>query len=379
MKIVFVSHSFYSPYFVVGSHHLARQMARRGHTVWHISAIPFSHLFHPLHDYKVRCQRFFQGVIQLEPNLKEAVIRPFLPWQVTRRLHRWGNLFVQLSDLGLLTRAYPELRHVDLLIIDEPRLNGIQGYIKADSLYYRPTDLYAELKGDPSIQETEDAILSESRGIIATSQPVLERMLKLRPALPHLLLINGVEAAFSSIQSEPASLKNIGHPRVVYVGAIDQRLDIRAIQFLAATFPLVSFIVLGDGSHHEQLEAIAAANIHFLGLVPHAELSAYLQHGDVGLLPLVKIRSNEGRSPMKLYEYGMSGLVVLASRTPEMERRKEDFIELYSTHQEAAERLAALLSTRRDRAGMIVQCGRQSWENKAAQLESFVMKCSGGP
>src|SRR6202044_2351216 len=126
----------------------------------------------------------------------------------------------------------------------------------------------------------------------------------------------------SSTHDEPQELRDIGRPRVVYVGAIDQRLDIAAIQFLAKRFPGVSFIIIGDGTRHEKMEAIAGDNVHVLGLVPHAQLSAYLQHCDVGILPLIKSHSNDGRSPLKIYEYGMSGLSVLASRTPELDRRK---------------------------------------------------------
>jgi glycosyltransferase involved in cell wall biosynthesis len=377
MKIVFVSHSFYSPYFVVSSHHLARQMARRGHTVWHVSAIPLFHLVNPRRDYQVRVRRFFQGVVRLEPNLTEAVIRPLFPWQVTRSFPKPGNYFVKWSDVDLLIRSHPELKEVDVLILDEPRLSGMEDYIHASSIYYRPTDLYADLKNDRTIQEAEAAFLVGCKGLVATSEPVLERMLTLRKEIPHLVLTNGVDDAFASPQDEPPALRGLGRPRVVFVGAFEQRLDIAAIRFLAGRFPAVSFVIIGDGFRHEEMKAIAGENMHLLGLVPHAQLSAYLQHCDVGLLPLVKIRSNEGRSPMKLYEYAMSGLTVLASRTPELDRRKEDFIELYSDYEEAARRLEAILSAPRDRAAIARQCARHSWSNKAAVLEDFIARTRG--
>jgi glycosyltransferase involved in cell wall biosynthesis len=377
MKIVFVSHSFYSPYFVVSSHHLARQMARRGHTVWHISAIPFFHLVNPRRDYQIRARRFFQGVIELEPNLKEAVIRPLLPWQVTRNFHQSGNYFVKWSDVELLTWNQPELKQVDILIMDEPRLSGMEDYIHASSIYYRPTDLYADLKNDRTIQDAEAGFLAGCKGLVATSEPVLERMLTLRKEIPHLVLTNGVDDAFASPQDEPPSLRGLGRPRVVFVGAFEERLDIAAIRFLAGRFPGVSFVIIGDGFRHEEMKAIAGGNIHLLGLIPHAQLSAYLQHCDVGLLPLVKIRSNEGRSPMKLYEYGMSGLTVLASHTPELDRRKEDFIELYSDYEAAARRLKAILSAPRDRGAIVKQCAKHSWAHKAAILENFIAETKG--
>jgi glycosyltransferase involved in cell wall biosynthesis len=374
MKIVFVSHSFYSPYFVVGSHHLARQLARRGHTVWHISPIPLFHLFKPRHDYRERARRFFAGVVDIEPNLKEAVIRPLLPWQVTRFFLKSDNYFVKMSDIEVLVRSHPELQDVDILIVDEPRLNGIQHYIHPRSIYYRPTDLYADLKDDKSIQDAETALLSGCKGVIATSEPVLQRMLTLCGNIPSLILPNGVDAAFSLPQDEPAALRGIPRPRAVYVGAFEQRLDIAVIRYLVGKFPNVSFVIIGDGFRQEEIRAIPGKNVYLLGLVPHAKLSAYLQHSDVGLLPLVQIRSNEGRSPMKLYEYGMSGLPVLATHTPEMGRRKEDFIQLYSSQEEAARRLEAMLAAPSDRSVVVAQCAKHSWAIKATMLEDFINK-----
>ena len=374
MKIAFVSHSFYGPYFVVGSHHLARQLARRGHSVWHISAIPWFHLLNVSRsDYSVRMHRFFQGIIQQEANLKEAVIRPLLPWQMTRGLLNYGNLFLDLSDIRWLVRMHPDLRDIDVLIIDEPRLNGIEKYIHAKSIYYRPTDLYVDAKNDSRIQDAEAALLAGCQGLVATSAPVLERMLTLRQEIPNLLLTNGVDYdAFTSPRDEPDALRRIGRPRVVYVGAIDDRFDIGAIRFLAARFPKVNFVIIGDGSHFEDVQGLAGDNIHVLGLVPYAELNSYLQYCDVGILPLVKSRSNEGRSPLKLYEFGMSGLPVLASRTPELGRRTEAFIELYSDYEEAAETLRRILSQTHDRSQIVGQCMDHTWSNKAAILESFI-------
>ncbi len=376
MKIVFVSHSYFGPYFVVGSHHLARQFARRGHSVWHIGPCPVFQLFKPSPDYAIKVRRLFQGVIDIEPNLKEAVVRPLFPWQATRRLLSHGNFFLKCSDIGILVQSYPELRDVDVLIVDEPRLTGIEDYIRAKAVYYRPTDLYAAMKNDKDIELIEAKLLNQCRGLIATSEPVMNRMLSLSKSIPHLILTNGVDEAIASPKEEPAVLRPIPRPRVVYVGAIDERLDLAAIKFLADRFPAVSFVVLGTGVRFGELQAMTRANLHALGPIPHSQLGSYLQYCDVGLLPMVKSLSNEGRSPMKLYEYGLCGLSVLAGRTSELDRRTEDFIHLYSDYEEAARRLEAILSSKRDRAAITAQCAPQTWPKKAETLERFIAETS---
>ena len=61
MNVVFASHTFFSPVFVVGSHHLARAAARAGHSVWHLSSA-FSILHAPFalsrRDYRARVRRW---------------------------------------------------------------------------------------------------------------------------------------------------------------------------------------------------------------------------------------------------------------------------------------------------------------------------------
>ena len=83
--------------------------------------------------------------------------------------------------------------------------------------------------------------------------------------------------------------------------------------------------------------------MRLLGPRPYAEVPAYLQHADVGLLLLSPDPANAGRSPMKLYEYAAAGLPVLARATPELQRRAEPFVALYDDAGSAVRHLARLL------------------------------------
>jgi glycosyltransferase involved in cell wall biosynthesis len=371
MNVVFVSHSSFNENLMVGSLHLARSMAALGHSVLHVGppVTPF-HRLHPANrEYRDRLARAIS-----DPSEREGMIafEPFalIPWQVARTFLSRENLFFLSSNIGQkIMEVFPP-GDVDLLLVDDPRLAGVGKSLRPRAFYYRPTDLYAEMKGDPAIITAERQILSRCTGVIATSEPVRQHALTLRPGLPSLLLENGVDYEhFSTPMAEPAELKDIPHPRVVYVGAIDDRFDHALVDFLAGSFPDVHFILIGPGTR--EIQVAARGNLHLLGPKPYLRIPGFLQFSEVGLLPLVDNLANSGRSPMKLYEYGAAGLPVLATRTSELQRRDQDFVHLFSEPQEAVRQLRKLLKNQPDRRQIAESCRAHGWANKVTALLEF--------
>jgi hypothetical protein len=262
MNIVFVAHSSFNENFVVGSHHLSRAMAAEGHTVWHIGppVTPFHFLQASSRpSYRDRLRRSM-----LEPEMMDGLtsMEPMalVPWQIARRFLARGNLFVKTSNLVRRLRKVFAPGEIDILIIDDPRFAGLEQKLKPRALFYRLTDFYAEMKGDPTILEAERHLLARCAAVIATSQPVLQHALALHPGLPSLLLENGVDHAhFSTEVAEPEVLKAIPRPRVVYVGAIDFRFDVGLLDALAYRCPAMHFVMIGDGTEAPEHSSAGAA------------------------------------------------------------------------------------------------------------------------
>lgn len=376
MNIVFVSHSSFNENLMVGSLHLGRSLAALGHNVLHVGppVTPF-HRLHPTNsEYRERLGRSLsdpssrEGMISLEPFA-------FVPWQIARNRLSRGNLFLLSSNIRKKVHAIFKPGEIDLLLVDDPRLTGVGLTLKPKAYFYRPTDFYAAMKGDPAIITAERQILSRVTGLIATSEPVRQHALTLRPGLPSLLLENGVDYQHFSVPvPEPEELKDIPHPRVIYVGAVDDRFNQELVEFLAASFPEVHFILIGPGT--KELPAAPRPNLHRLGPKPYVRVPAFLQHADVGLLPLIDNLANSGRSPMKLYEYGAAGLPVLATATSELQRRDLDFVHLFFSPREAADTLRHLLAQPPNRFKIADSCRVQAWSNKVASLLEFVYQCA---
>lgn len=107
-------------------------------------------------------------------------------------------------------------------------------------------------------------------------------------------------------------------PVLVTAAALEERKGmqwvIRALPSLAAKYPDVIYLMLGDGAYRAALEQISrdfgvADHVRFLGSV--SNVPAYLDAADLGL-----IVSRGDASSLALLEYAASGLPVITSRRP---------------------------------------------------------------
>jgi glycosyltransferase involved in cell wall biosynthesis len=200
----------------------------------------------------------------------------------------------------------------------------------------------------------------------------LDHVRAMRADLPALLLENGVDCDhFTTPRREPPDLFGIPHPRAIYVGAVDDRFDDRLLHAVASENPATSFIVIGGQTR--QHAAGAEGNVFYLGQRRYADVPGYLQSSDFAVMPLANNPANQGRSPMKVFEFGAAGLPVVATTTAELRRRDLPFVSLAESKTEFAwlcARLAdsntELLRTQARRAA-----AGQGWSEKAERLFAF--------
>ncbi|MFB7252399.1 glycosyltransferase [Microbacterium sp. NPDC056234] len=347
-RILFLSHSHPFGPFRVGSHHYARVLSERGADVVHLSTpISLAHRVtgrvsrQDLAAVPRHPQREANGVLHIVP--RTALPAPVGAPRVARMLERAG------IPAGF-----------DAVLIDQPLLWDDSVRSLAETVVYRPTDLYpAGVKN-----RLQQQIVDAADGVIATSDEVLRGLGSLR--VPSLVLSNGADVARFA---PPVGADTARDARCVYVGALDDRFDWERVVAWARAHPQVRFAIAGPEASAPHT---VPANVELLGAVPYAEVPALLHTARVGLLPLSDNPLNAGRSPMKLYEYLAAGLAVVARETPGIRERSDVGIEVYTNESDADAALErALRHPSPNQAGRDAAADA-SWEHRTDALQDFL-------
>jgi UDP-galactopyranose mutase len=112
---------------------------------------------------------------------------------------------------------------------------------------------------------------------------------------------------------EPADLENIPHPRVGYIGVIDERMDVELLGQVAALRPDLHFVMIGPVVKISDEELPKGDNVYYLGQKHYKELPTYLAHIDVAMMPFAINDSTRFISPTKTPEYLAAGKPVIST------------------------------------------------------------------
>lgn len=346
MKIVFLSHTHPYDHYVVGSHHLSREMSRLGHDVLHLSSpYPWTHRLlrrdAARRDAQRRSPIIREGVTDIIP-------RSMLPLAVAG----FRGLTRSLADAGF---ASP-----DLILLDQPTLWRKELRDTPALLVYRPTDIYVNGRAarvQPGIVENVDAVIATS-GSVLTSLNCL-------PETPSVVISNGVEYdRFAAVNQSWESRWGVR-----YIGALDDRFDWDALVSMAKGAPDQRFEIAGP---LPSSVPSVPSNVHLLGPIDYADVPVFLGSGRIGLLPLSSAASNAGRSPMKLFEYLAAGLHVVATWTDALVAMSPPGVAFYRDSDEASEilRTSVAAAELQNVAGQRTAQG-QDWNSKAQELMGF--------
>jgi teichuronic acid biosynthesis glycosyltransferase TuaH len=361
VKIVFASHTAATGVFRVGSHHLSRELAVMGHDVSHVSTpVSLGHIARLRnHDVRARFLRAMQSPVVDADGVTHVVPIVFVPlsaattrvasWQLRWPVKRWS------SALGNADAP-------DILFIDQPLLADLVGVLKPKRVIYRPTDAHF----DPVSRAAERRLLTVADAVVATSQHVLELVLQdSQRTLPTFVLENGVE--YDRFFGSPTANVRDG---VAYLGALDRRFDWEILKSLARAYPMEKFRIAGP---LPSTRPEVPSNVDLMGPVPYHDAPKLLQRSKVGLLPMSSDPGNEGRSPMKYYEYLASGLAVVASSSETLKRRSAPGVWLYDRAETAIYAMGeALAMTRESSAEGALYAKKFGWASRADELMHFV-------
>jgi teichuronic acid biosynthesis glycosyltransferase TuaH len=278
-------------------------------------------------DRLLICDRPRSALVKLA---KDLVTRP-ARFEADERARLWQPLRLRRQDptgIDALRRAYAaydrRLRRAaeraglerPAVITSQPLLAGF-----AELEWAGPVTLYAsdDLAAHRDYQPWREGLLAayrqvaeRGRRVCAVSQAILDRI---EPRGPAAVVPNGVEPRlWLAPERPPAWFAELPGPRFLYVGTIDDRLDVGALRAVARAWPQGSVALVGPLADRGHLgPVLAEPNVVVHEPVSREAVAALAHAADACLLPHRRTPLTEAMSPLKLYEYLASGSPTVAT------------------------------------------------------------------
>lgn len=164
-------------------------------------------------------------------------------------------------------------------------------------------------------EEAYRRVRESGRRLCAVSQPIVD---SIDPSGPAIVVPNGIEPSqWSSFDPAPSWFEQLPGPRLLYVGTLDERLDVGLLSRAAAALSHGSLVLVGRLTNPEHLESLqATANVHLRERVAHRDVPGLIHGADACMIPHASTQLTRAMSPLKLYEYLAAGRPVVSVDLP---------------------------------------------------------------
>lgn len=304
----------------------------------------------------------------------------------------------QLTAWGRARALRAAVRHMGgsqapILWLFRPDQGDVIGQCGEQLLIYHAVDEYAAYELDyqadqtanrpDSVQAMEQAILRRADLALVTSEPLLAAKREFQ-ANTHLVP-NGVDfAAFAVARTQPQQLavfEQAPHPRLGFVGAINEKVDLSLLSALAAADRSWQIVLVGPVTLRYHLDDLAALrsqpNVHLIGALPVAQVPHAIAACDVCLMPYKINAWTHHISPLKLYEYLAIGRPIVSTNIPAVVTQAE-LAPLVAVAHDAAEMIAEVeraLSRAHDHAAAAARrefAAQQTWDVRVDQIAQLI-------
>jgi UDP-galactopyranose mutase len=115
------------------------------------------------------------------------------------------------------------------------------------------------------------------------------------------------------ITEDAEQQSDIAHPRIGFVGVIDERMDTELLADIAGLKPDWQFVMIGPVVKISESDLPRKYNIHYLGMQSYDDLPKLLAGWDAAMMPFALNESTKYISPTKTPEYLAAGLGVAST------------------------------------------------------------------
>jgi UDP-galactopyranose mutase len=262
-----------------------------------------------------------------------------------------------------------------------PMMLPLMRHLKPKSIIYDCMDELSLFKGAPKQLIERERELLKTADVVFTGGYSLYESKRNHHANVHAMPSSVDALHFGQARNtlpEPSDMAHIPHPRVGFVGVIDERMDLELLAGMAQLRPNVQFVMVGPVVKIDPATLPQAHNIHYLGGRSYNELPAYLAHWDVAMLPFALNESTRFISPTKTPEYLAAGKPVVSTPIRDVVRPygEQDIVQIAESAEEFVHCLDLALhedqTERCARADKLI--GGMSWDLTWRKMEGEVSK-----
>ncbi len=303
----------------------------------------------------------------LKPGTTNAVYNGMMRFGPARALvDRWAGMHLarQLARLGV--------EREPVVMCSNIYAAGVLSRLRKKLVFYDFNDSPFQFAGVPRWARGYWKRTLDQVDVLFVVSEYYRRQLSRESDRPLVLLPNGVEFdAFAAPREVPPDLAALPRPHIGYVGLLSHFLDFDALEAIRRARRGGTLVLIGPGTPatEPQLEALAArAGVARLGPRPYADVPAYMQGLDVGLIPF---RADDphvmGINPNKVYQYLAAGVPVVTTPVLDLAERTPDL--QFAAGAEAMVRaLARALDAPPDRARRHALARDHDWDALASRM-----------
>lgn len=182
---------------------------------------------------------------------------------------------------------------------------------------------------------------------------------------------------------EPAFMRGLARPRLLYVGGLDDRIDFGGLQRLAETRPEASLVLLGPVSPRlasTGLESLRrCANVVHVDRRPREELPAAMMAASCLLLPYRPGEWAEHGAPLKLWEYLYAGAPLAGTGYSSLAEYPPPLVHHVEPPADIADAVAAALAEEPGGAARRREYAlANTWDDRARSLTGLVERALAG-
>ncbi|WP_034814462.1 glycosyltransferase [Exiguobacterium alkaliphilum] len=262
----------------------------------------------------------------------------------------------------------------DVLWMTNVKMAKSTEIIKYHKLVHRVADNFKGFSGSyQSLINLQNELIDKSDLTIVTARKMLDDFKKNNNKMIYLPNGVNVERFLDNNSSIPELYKRINGFKVVYVGAIENWIDMNLIISVAKKMKNVNFIFIGNHNYKFENEVLkeGVKNIIFLGLVDHDKIPSFLKFADVGIMPFKKNELTDYIHPLKIYEYLAAGIPVISRNLVEV-REMNAPIYLYNNEADFINILNNIMHSKVNKQELIDYSLQNTWEKRFRVVNEII-------